>query len=536
VVAAIGIDKYRDWPKLRNAVSDAEGVLTLCKQIGFIEALPLLKDADATGPKINELIDRLDEELTGEDHLLLFFAGHGHTHVEQTSEGPVETGYLIPVEARTDQPGDYVRIETFLQAISALQARHILVVLDSCRSGFALGRAVQLWPSTEEGGSDPAKRRSRRVITSAGKDQAAEDSGPVKRHSVFTGMLLQGLDWGTADLTGNGEVTTSELGVFLAHRVPQASRYGDQVPDFGAFEGDERVDMTISLQAGSYHELKIRALATLQQGLLWGPEGEGFCWLVDQLKAENPDSSWTRFLEYRRALLEGDVSKASVCVDGLRGREDVARGMLPVSEDHLMTLGQQLEYFRTILEWPETPICDFPLKVRLEADSSWMDLLQKEYLAEPAYVPPPRLFGNLQGYELPLSSGAQGSFARFSVKVKDQGYGLQHIYFLVIRPDGRLVLGPLLRDPRLALGGVEPREVWARGMPFEVANVGLTETRILCSPKPIPSLLLPPTTATRDVISQPYGSELDGLCRQTIWYRVRPADDERWRLDSLRKV
>ena len=134
------------------------------------------------------------------------------------------------------------------------------------------------------------------------------------------------------------------------------------------------------------------------------------------------------------------------------------------------------------------------------------------------------------------STDTQGSFARFSVKVKDEGYGLQHIYFLAIRPDGRLVLGPLLRDPWLAIGGLEPKEEWEPGTAFEVANVGLTETRIFCSPKPIPSLLLPPTTAARDVVSRPEESELSGLRRKTTWYWVQPPDDEKECLKALRRA
>jgi hypothetical protein len=522
VVAAIGIDEYQYWPKLKNAVKDAHGVFDLCGQMGFAQPLPLLTNEEATGTAIMELIGKLKGELRAEDRLLLFFAGHGHTHVEKRANGPVETGYLIPVDAGTDLLGDYLEIGSFLRAVAKLPPIHILVILDSCGSGFALGRDVEFWPKTEANASGRARRLSRRVITSASRDQPAEDGGPVKGHSVFAGILLQGLDWGTADLTGDGQVTTSELGVFLAHRVPKASRCGHQVPDFGAFEGDDRVDMAISLRSGTYHALKTQAWAALQLGDL-----EGFCRLVDELKAMNPEGSWTLFLAYRQTLLKDQsADQALWYVHGLRGREDVSRGMLPVSEGDLVTLGQQLKNFSPILEQSEAADNDFPLGWDLTASPSLEDLLSGG-----GNAPPRGSIGGRRVYELAQSTDAKRFFAQF--QVTNRSDKTQHIYFLAIRPDGRLVLGPLLHDPQRALDGLKPGD-WALGTPFEVANVGLTETRLFCSPRPIPHLLLPPTTATRGD-SELTKIELSGLLRRTVWYRVMPSDDERERLKHLRK-
>lgn len=35
VVAVVGIDRYQSWPNLRNAVSDARGVLQSFRRLGF---------------------------------------------------------------------------------------------------------------------------------------------------------------------------------------------------------------------------------------------------------------------------------------------------------------------------------------------------------------------------------------------------------------------------------------------------------------------------------------------------------------------
>lgn len=49
-----------------------------------------------------------------------------------------------------------------------------------------------------------SKRVSRKVITSAWREQDAADNGPVAGHSLFTGTLVNGINWVGLDLDGNG--------------------------------------------------------------------------------------------------------------------------------------------------------------------------------------------------------------------------------------------------------------------------------------------------------------------------------------------
>ena len=46
-------------------------------------------------------------------------------------------------------------------------------------------------------------------------------------HSLFTGTLVEGFNWGRADLDGNGLVTASELGLYLQQQVGQAAQKRD---------------------------------------------------------------------------------------------------------------------------------------------------------------------------------------------------------------------------------------------------------------------------------------------------------------------
>jgi uncharacterized caspase-like protein len=95
LVVAIGINDYANWQKLKNGVQDAVGFQqTLIDQLGFLALMPPLIDSAATRDAIESLVeDQLRDVLQEDDSLVLFFAGHGHTRVEERSE----TGFIVPL-------------------------------------------------------------------------------------------------------------------------------------------------------------------------------------------------------------------------------------------------------------------------------------------------------------------------------------------------------------------------------------------------------------------------------------------------------
>jgi hypothetical protein len=253
VIAVIGIDRYASWPLLSNAASDARGTLELFRRLGFIELAPSLFDEQATGDAMQRLVrDRLYTELENADRLVLFFAGHGHTQETAFADGTAPTGFIIPVNAaaNTKESSSWVRLDTWLSDVARLPAMHILVIIDACRSGIALGSLVKyrdIVAPEPDGLASLRARRSRRIITSAMSDQVAIDSGPVAGHSLFTGCLIEGLT-GAIARDGATETTGSELGLYLQRRVREYSQ-DQQTPDFGALEHDRRGELVIPLVA-----------------------------------------------------------------------------------------------------------------------------------------------------------------------------------------------------------------------------------------------------------------------------------------------
>jgi len=252
-IAVIGIDRYRTWNPLRNAVGDARGVLAAFEYLGFVSAVEPMIDDAATGDAIRRLAtDDLRTRLDKNESLVVFFAGHGHTEAREFADGgTVKTGYLIPVDAErpAGRRSTWLHLESWLGDIALLPPRHILVILDSCHSGIALDCDTRSrgYGARSSDSTDPLRtRRSRRVITSALDNQRAMDGGPIAGHSLFTGWLIEALRGGMVARTGDSLVTGSEIGHYVRRRVREYT-CEQQTPDIGTLELDDRGELFVSL-------------------------------------------------------------------------------------------------------------------------------------------------------------------------------------------------------------------------------------------------------------------------------------------------
>ena len=130
--------------------------------------------------------------------------------------------------------------------VSELPARHILVILDSCHSGLALGGSFSQSRGDDRYLNDMSRNVSRTVITSAQGDQTAADQGPVPSHSLFTGLLMQGLQTGKAENDGKGWVSSLHLGAYVQHEVGAAPD-SRQTPAFGSFYHGDNGDLVLAV-------------------------------------------------------------------------------------------------------------------------------------------------------------------------------------------------------------------------------------------------------------------------------------------------
>ena len=230
----LGVDAYgAGIPRLRSAVADARAIAAaLADGQGFEVRTGF--DGEVSAAAVRALVERaLPAELGADDRLLFYFAGHGIA--VDGDDGPA--GYLLPADARRDDPASFLAMRAVHDALAALPCRHVLIVLDCCFAGSFR------WSSLRDVAPAPApmyRERYQRfvespawqVLTSAAGDQAALDRLAPDRgeggaaHSPFAAAFLAALAGG-ADYSGDGVMTASELAIYLRDRVePLAEAIG----------------------------------------------------------------------------------------------------------------------------------------------------------------------------------------------------------------------------------------------------------------------------------------------------------------------
>jgi hypothetical protein len=232
----IGINDYTRAPKLKYAVRDAEEFTeVLVNYYGFKrENIVKLIDREATKENIMKAFDKLRSKAGKEDRVLVFFAGHGIT--VPLPDGR-EKGYILPVDGSQDELITSAISTDQLSEISQLiKAKHLFFIMDACYGGLIFARAQPLSPSALDYLEVISTRRARKALTAGGRDQTVLDTGPGG-HSVFTYYLIDGLKNRTADLNGDGIITSGELNEYVAPRVTAESNRS-QTPEYGILAGD----------------------------------------------------------------------------------------------------------------------------------------------------------------------------------------------------------------------------------------------------------------------------------------------------------
>ena len=218
----IGVSNYQKWPKIPFAVRDAKEVAERLELLGFKTKLVL-------DPTHREMLTALNEMVyvLGKDKdraLLLYYAGHGET---ETLADKTKMGYVIPKDCPPlkDDPMGFVTHAVSMREIETISLRikskHVLMLFDSCFSGslFTLVRSIP--HDITEKSTLPV----RQYITAGSEDEEVPD------RSVFKRCFLIGLE-GDADLTGDGYITGSELGMYLADNVVNYTNRA-QHPQYG---------------------------------------------------------------------------------------------------------------------------------------------------------------------------------------------------------------------------------------------------------------------------------------------------------------
>lgn len=130
----ISIDRYIDksYPTLNNPKLDANRFIkVLTERYGFKLVQEPILDEAANRKNIIEAINNLSNFITPDDNIIIYFAGHGTIHPK------TKKGYWIPNDAGTSI-SDYIPNSTIIDGIAGIEAKHLLLISDSCFAGTFL--------------------------------------------------------------------------------------------------------------------------------------------------------------------------------------------------------------------------------------------------------------------------------------------------------------------------------------------------------------------------------------------------------------
>ena len=220
---SVGVDKYSSGLSLKFAEDDARSVSELFRsELYEAGERKFLKNEEATLAGITGALKAIAAVAEPQDAFVFYLAGHGTVVGDEY--------YFLPhdVKIETDQAlaGSAMSSSDLAGALSSVPATKQLLVLDSCRSGKAVGVVSRYFSS--RGGLEEIRSQQMLSRTSGtfliaatkGEEYAYEIS--QLGHGVLTYALLDSL--GLAEgKASQGEVTANDLLRAVSTKVPDLS-------------------------------------------------------------------------------------------------------------------------------------------------------------------------------------------------------------------------------------------------------------------------------------------------------------------------
>ena len=170
--------------ELKSAVNDAEAVAQLLEERYGYQVLPLY---NAKRSDILNAFRVLSEELTSNDNLLVYYAGHGEFRNDQ--------GYWLANDFGED-PNAAIPTSEITGILRSLEAKHVMVIADSCYARALIEDSVQQPYGVADSQREVWIRATadfhlRVAMTSGGLKPVPDNAGG--RHSIFAAALLKQL-------------------------------------------------------------------------------------------------------------------------------------------------------------------------------------------------------------------------------------------------------------------------------------------------------------------------------------------------------
>ena len=220
----IGINHYPEdaLPDLENPITDAEKLyLTLTSSYNFEdENIMLLKDA--TRADIIKSLDQLTRDVTPDDNVLIFYAGHGTWDME------AKTYYWLPSDATINTKVNWLPDSQLSDYLKTINSKHTLLIADASFSG-SIFKTRSAFPDSNPDLPSLYALPSRKAMTSCSLTEASDNG-------IFIRYLIQGLN-------DNEESCLSSEQLFSSFRMDVITN-GDAIPQYGTISdtGDKGGD------------------------------------------------------------------------------------------------------------------------------------------------------------------------------------------------------------------------------------------------------------------------------------------------------
>jgi len=227
----IGINSYKQLPRLRYAVNDAREFQRYLVEVNGVprEQIWLLLDDEATLDRIRSVLGtQLRRQAEKDDMVIVFLAGHGTTERDASSlDGDGLEKYILPHNADPkDLYATALPMNEIARVFQRIGSERLVFITDTCYSGASGGRTIPVTgtrASLSAAFLDRLSQGKGRVILTASDANEVSVEKDELQHGVFTYYLLEGLK-GNADLDKDGIVTVDEAYNFVSLHVPKATR------------------------------------------------------------------------------------------------------------------------------------------------------------------------------------------------------------------------------------------------------------------------------------------------------------------------
>ena len=210
----VGINYYEHQSNLNGCVNDAQVIAKLLaeheNEDQNFETRCLISDNQINAISSTDLLHEIKSHFNNRHNniALLYFSGHGGITAENS-------GYLATSDTMQSDSG--ILMKDIIEIVNASPVANKIIILDTCHSGD-MGNH----PSYQNVGSCIGEGVT--ILTASSQEQVAhENDAPFDRHGVFTELLIDALNGGSASIIG--QIT---LGSIYAHIDKALGNFGQR--------------------------------------------------------------------------------------------------------------------------------------------------------------------------------------------------------------------------------------------------------------------------------------------------------------------